>query len=60
MGEGGDMSTSVEVPKITAAEFVVNPANINTATKLRVYVVEETIILEPYYYYSGEIYGGEV
>lgn len=54
------MSTSVEVPKITAAEFVVNPANINTATKLRVYVVEETIILEPYYYYSGEIYGGEV
>lgn len=37
-----------------------NPVNINTSFTLSVQVVEETLILEPYFYYSGEIYSGEV
>lgn len=50
----------VVIPSITGAEFSVNPANINTKTKLSVSVSEVTIYLEPYYYYAGELYSGEV
>jgi hypothetical protein len=48
------------VPKITAAAFAPNPANINSKTVLTVTVTEETVYLEPYYYYSGDLYAGEV
>ena len=50
----------VLLPKITAAAFAPNPANINTKTKLTVTVTEETVYLEPTKYYSGEIFAGEV
>lgn len=51
---------SVTIPKITGALFSPNPADMNTTTKLAVTVTEETVTLEPYYYYSAEIYAGEV
>ena len=51
-------SYPVVIPSITWAEFSVNPANINTKTKLSASVSEVTIYLEPYYYYAGELYRG--
>lgn len=48
------------IPKILAAAFAPNPADINTKTRLTVTVTEETIYLEPAKYYSGEIIAGEV
>lgn len=51
---------AVLVPKILAAAFAPNPADINTKTKLTVTVTEETVYLEPTKYYSGEIFAGEV
>ena len=51
---------TVKIPKITAAEFAPNPADINTKTKLTVTVTEETVYLEPEVWYSGELYSGEV
>lgn len=53
-------SYPVLLPKITAAAFSPNPANINSKTVLTVTVTEETVYLEPYYYYSGDLYAGEV
>lgn len=53
-------SYPVLLPKITAAVFSPNPANINSKTVLTVTVTEETVYLEPYYYYSGDLYAGEV
>ena len=51
----------VSLPKITAAAFTPNPVNINSNfQELSVTVTEETVYLEPYYYYSGEIFAGEV
>lgn len=51
---------TVLIPKITAALFSPNPVDMNTTTKLTATVTEETVTLEPYYYYSAEIYAGEV
>lgn len=48
------------VPEITDALFSANPADMNNKILLAVTVVEKTVILEPDYYYSGEIYSGEV
>ena len=50
----------VLIPKILAAAFAPNPADINTKIRLTVTVTEETIYLEPTKYYSGEIIAGEV
>lgn len=35
------------IPKILAAAFAPNPADINTKTRLTVTVTEETVYLEP-------------
>ncbi len=51
---------TVLVPKILTAAFAPNPADINSKTVLSVAVTEETVYLDPYYYYSGELYAGEV
>ena len=48
------------IPKILAAAFAPNPADINAKTRLTVTVTEETVYLEPTKYYSGEIFAGEV
>lgn len=53
-------SYPILLPKITAAVFTPNPSNINSKTVLTVTVTEETVYLEPYYYYSGDLYAGEV
>ena len=51
---------AVLVPRVTVASFSVDPVDFNTATVLSVTVTEETVYLEPTYYYSGEIFSGEV
>lgn len=38
---------------------VPNPATINGKVKLQVTVIEETVIVYPSYYYSGDLYAGE-
>lgn len=48
------------LPKITAAAFAPNHANINSKTVLTVTVTEETVYLAPYYYYRGDLYAGAV
>lgn len=50
----------VKIFEITSAVFAPNPVNINSTTKLSVEVTETVKILEPYYYYSGDLYAGEV
>lgn len=51
---------AVKIFEITSAVFAPNPVNINSTTKLSVEVTETVKILEPYYYYSGDLYAGEV
>ena len=51
---------SILIPGITAASFSVNPADMNSKTVLSVTVIEKTVILEPDFFYCGEIYSGEV
>lgn len=50
----------VQMPKITAVSFSINPAAINQPTVLTVKVVEEMVLLAPEIWYSGELYAGEV
>ena len=50
----------VLIPRILAAAFAPNPADINSICRLTVTVTEETVYLEPTKYYSGEIFAGEV
>ena len=50
----------VLIPKIIAAAFAPNPADINTKIRITVAVTEETVYLESTKYYSGEIFAGEV
>lgn len=54
------MSMTIQVPVVTAAEIVTNPVPINTKFTLTVIVTEAIAVLEPYYYYVGDIYAGEV
>lgn len=51
---------SILIPEITSASFSLNPADMNSKTVLSVIVIEKTMILEPEFFYSGEIYSGEV
>lgn len=50
----------VEIPKIDSASFSANPTYINNSIILTVAVSTETKILEPTYFYSDEVYAGEV
>lgn len=54
------MSYSVQFPHVESAIIDPNPVEFNTTFLISVEVIEETIILEPYSYYSGELYAGEV
>lgn len=47
-------------PVIHSASLSVNPAEMNQSTVLTVEVTDEFKILEPDFFYSGEIYSGEV
>lgn len=51
---------SILIPEITSAAFSLNPADMNSKTVLSVTVIEKAVILEPEFFYSGEIYSGEV
>lgn len=51
---------AVQLVEITGAAFTPNPADINQKTELVVTVTETVKLLEPYYYYSGDLYAGEV
>lgn len=50
----------VKIPEILTAVFAPNPTIINEKTVLTVHITEKTIELEPYYYFSGDIFAGEV
>ena len=54
------MSYTAQIPRVDSAVITQNPVDFNTKFVLSVSVSEETVTLEPYYYYSGEIYAGEV
>ena len=54
------MSYTAQIPVITAASATPNPVNTNGAVLLSVTVIEQTVTLEPYYYYSGDLNSGEV
>ena len=54
------MSYQVQIPRIDSASITPNPADFNAKFLLSVSVSEETITLEPYFYYSGDLYAGEV
>ena len=50
----------IVLPVITSAQITPNPVLMNTKFKLSVLVEEPTGYVEPVYYYSGEVYSGEV
>lgn len=54
------MPYQVKVPDILSASLLPNPVDINFKFLISVVVTEKTVELEPYYYYSGDIYSGEV
>ena len=54
------MSYTAQIPRVDSATITPNPVDFNTQFMISVSVIEETVTLEPYYYYSGEIYAGEV
>lgn len=54
------MSYKVQVPRVLSSTISPNPVDFNTKFLLSVSVVEETITLEHYFYYSGDLYAGEV
>lgn len=51
---------SIQIPKIETSSITPNPANINTPILVSVQVIEETLVLQPVWFYSGQIYSGEV
>ena len=55
-----DDEYSILIPEITAAVFSINPVDMNSKTVLSVTVIEKTVILEPDFFHSGEIYSAEV
>lgn len=54
------MNYQIQVPVIEVSNITPNPVDFNESFLLSVSVSEKTVILEPYYYYSGELYAGEV
>ena len=53
-------SYTVNIPKITAATFSVNPCSINEKIVLTVTVTEQSVLLEAQTIYAGEFFAGEV
>lgn len=58
--KGEHMSYTVQIPDIINVEIQPNPVNINTNFILSVEASEKSIIIEPYFYFSDDIYAGEV
>ena len=54
------MSYTAQIPDIESASISPNPVNMNGKFLISVLVSEITVTLEPYYYYSGDLYAGEV
>jgi hypothetical protein len=52
-------SYTVNIPRITAAAFSVNPCSINEKVVLTVTVTEQNVLLEAQTIYAGEISAGE-
>lgn len=53
------MSYTIQAPHVTAAVLSPNPALQNATLSLSITITEKTITLEPYHYYSGDLYAGE-
>lgn len=47
-------------PVFHSATITPNPVNINVQIKISITVTDELVILEPEYWYTGELYAGEV
>lgn len=54
------MSTTIQVPDITAASMTPNPVLQSMTLQISVTITERAVELEPYYYFSGDLYAGEV
>ena len=50
----------VFIPKIESAMITPNPVDVEKNIKIQAYVIEEQKELFPYFYYSDEIFSGEV
>lgn len=55
-----DESYTAQIPVINAATIAPNPETINSQAIIKVFCVDETVILYPSYFQSGEIQCGEV
>lgn len=53
-------SITVQRPVVTAATLTPNPVGFNGAVRLSVTVIDQAVILEPTYFYAGEVSCGEV
>ena len=47
-------------PEIRSAVLTPNPAGINTSVRVSVSAEDVRVVLEPVWFYSGELYSGEV
>ena len=56
----GEEEYTFTLPVIISAAFSKNPTDINTELVISVSVEEQTIALKPTFFYSDEIYSGEV
>lgn len=53
-------SITVLRPVVTAATLTPNPVAFNGVVRLSVTVVDQAVVLEPTYFYAGEVFCGEV
>lgn len=54
------MNYVITLPRIDAVSIVPNPSQINQTLSISVTVSEFQKVLEPVYFYAGELYAGEV
>lgn len=53
------MSITILRPEVQTVSIIPNPVNFNSPVIIRVVVEDISIILEPEFVFSGEIYSGE-
>lgn len=51
---------TAQIPEVTACTLSPNPIGQSATLSIAVTIVDQTVILEPYYYFSGDINAGEV
>lgn len=51
---------TITLVEVTDAKFSINPCSARQSTVLSVTTAETVKVLQPQYYYSGDLYSGEV